>query len=113
MRLNAVWISGVSMLLGLAAPIAPAMAQQGAMEPVPPRRADEGQGPYRKLVIRGAMMVPGDGGPARGPVDIVVEGNRIASIALAGPPGTKLKPDREPRDATREIDATGMWVLPG
>ncbi len=56
---------------------APALAQ-AAMEQVPARGAGEGEGPYPKLVIRGAMMIPGDGGPARGPVDIVVERNRIA-----------------------------------
>ena len=27
------------------------------MEPVPARRADEGQGPFRKLVICGAMLI--------------------------------------------------------
>ena len=105
------WIAGALLAwLGLGG--VPALAEP-AMEQVPARRAGEGEGPYPKLVIRGAMMVPGDGGPPRGPVDIVVEGNRIAGIALAGPPGTPLKPDREPRGATREIDATGMWVLPG
>jgi imidazolonepropionase-like amidohydrolase len=105
------WLAGATIAWALGA-AAPALAQ-AKMEQVPARRAGEGEGPYPKLVIRGAMMVPGDGGPPRGPVDIVIEGNRIRSIDLAGSPGVPLKSDREPRGATREIDATGMWVLPG
>ena len=50
------------------------------MEQVPPRQAGEGEGPYSKLVIRGAMVIKGDGSPPIGPMDIVVEGNRIAYI---------------------------------
>src|SRR5690349_19387947 len=82
-----------------------------AMERVPDRRADEGIGPFRKLVIRGAMLIDGSGAPPLGPVDIVVEGNRIAAIKGAGTPGLPLKPDREPHDAAHEIDATGMYVM--
>ena len=91
----------------------PAIAQGPQMQRVPDRRPDEGAGPYRKLVIRGATLIDGTGAPAKGPVDIVIEGNRIASIAGAGTPGLPLKADREPRDAAHEIDATGMYVLPG
>lgn len=83
------------------------------MEQVPARAAGEGDGPYRKLVIRGAMMIPGDGAPPIGPVDIVVEGNRITGVEPAGTPGVPLEPGRKPKDADREIDATGMWVFPG
>jgi hypothetical protein len=92
-----------------------AVAAQPApgMQTVPDRRAGEGDGPYRKLVIRGATLIDGSGAPPRGPVDIVVEGNRIAEIRGAGTPGLPLSPAREPRDAAREIDATGMYVLPG
>jgi hypothetical protein len=46
-------------------------------------------------------------------VDITIEGNRITSIDQAGTAGMPLKADRNPKDADREIDATGMWVLPG
>jgi hypothetical protein len=94
-----------------------ASAAQGRGEPtmqrVPDRRPGEGLGPYRKLVIRGAMLVDGTGAPPRGPVDIVIEGNRITSVAGAGTPGLPLEPNRAPRDAVHEIDATGMYVLPG
>ena len=83
------------------------------MEQVPARAPGEGAGPYRKLVIRGAMVIPGHGAPPVGPADIVIEGNRIASVELAGTPGLPLKPGREPHGADREIDATGMYVFPG
>jgi amidohydrolase family protein len=91
-------------------------AQQSAppkMERVADRQPGEGDGPYRRLVIRGAMLVDGSGAPPRGPVDIVIAGNRIQSVAGAGTPGLPLAPERPPRGADREIDATGMYVLPG
>ncbi|MEO5972365.1 MAG: amidohydrolase, partial [Sphingomicrobium sp.] len=84
-----------------------------AMERVPERRAGEGAGPYPKLVIRGAMLIDGSGAPPRGPVDIVVAGNRIVSVGVVGTPGLPLEGNREPRDAAREIDASGMYVMPG
>ena len=89
---------------------APAFA---AMLPTPPRGADEGAGPYPTLVIRGVTVIGGDGSPPYGPADIVIAGNRIADILPAGTPGLPLRRDRPPRGATREIDATGMFVLPG
>lgn len=58
-------------------------------------------------------MIDGAGGPPRGPVDITIEGNRIADIHSAGTPGVQLKPDRQPRAFDHEIDATGMYLLPG
>ena len=92
----------------------PAIAQgDPKMEQVPARAPGEGEGPYRKLVIRGAMLIPGHGAPPVGPVDIVIEGNRIATVDLAGTPGLPLKAGRDPGDADREIDATGMYVFPG
>lgn len=81
--------------------------------PAPARKEGEGIGPFRRLVIRGVTMIDGAGGPPRGPVDITIEGNRIASIRSAGTPGVPMKPDREPRDFDHEIDATGMHLLPG
>lgn len=96
--------------IGLAAP---SFAQRAHMEQVPARQPGEGEGPYSKLVIRGATMIKGDGSPPLGPVDIVIEGNRIAAVEPAGTPGVPMRPNRPPRDAVKEIDATGMWVMPG
>ncbi|MGQ0659858.1 amidohydrolase family protein [Sphingosinicella sp.] len=83
------------------------------MERVPDRQPGEGEGPYRRLVIRNATLVDGSGAPPRGPVDIVVAGNRIESIRSAGNPGLPQPQNRPPGDADREIDAAGMTVLPG
>jgi hypothetical protein len=102
------------MMVALAALVTSAGAEaQGGMKRVPDRPAGEGDGPYPTLVIRGATLIDGSGAPPRGPVDIVVKGNRIDSIRPAGSPGLPLRPDREPRGATREIDASGQYVLPG
>ncbi|MDT9599200.1 amidohydrolase family protein [Sphingosinicella rhizophila] len=81
--------------------------------PAPLRRSGEGAGPFRKMVIRGAILIDGTGAPPRGPVDIVVENDRIAEILVAGTPGLPLKDGRAPRDFDYELDATGMYVLPG
>jgi imidazolonepropionase-like amidohydrolase len=96
-----------------AAPQRPAAAQQdNSIRPATARRADEGKGPFKTLVIRGAMLIDGTGAPPRGPVDIVVEGNKIASVRGAGTPGLPLRANRGPQ-AEHEVDATGMYVLPG
>jgi len=102
-------------LAGAALGLQPAgQAQERAvMERVPDRQSGEGEGPYRRLVIRNATMVDGSGAPPRGPVDIVIAGNRIESIRSAGTPGLPIRSARPPGDADREIDATGMTVLPG
>ena len=86
---------------------------RGQYVPAPPRTSDESVGPFRKLVIRGATLIDGTGAPPRGPVDIVIEGNKIVAVTQAGWPGLPMKPQREPRDADYELDATGMYVMPG
>lgn len=79
----------------------------------PPR--NEGDGPYPQLIIRGAIMINGTGAPATGPVDIVIEQNRIVSIHNVGNPGAPINPDSRPRlqEGGKEINADGMYVLPG
>jgi imidazolonepropionase-like amidohydrolase len=83
------------------------------INPAPNRGPDEGRGPFKILVIRGAMLIDGTGAPPQGPVDIVIENNRIKAIRSAGTPGLPLKPNREPQNPDHEIDAAGMYVLPG
>jgi imidazolonepropionase-like amidohydrolase len=114
-------LGAAAMAVVLAGAGAPATAQTAkapaeakpTMNPAPARRANEGLGPYRKLVIRGVTLIDGTGAPPRGPVDIVIENDKIAEVRQAGWPGLALKADREPRDAVHEIDATGMYALPG
>ena len=56
--------------------------------PAPPRA--EGEGPYSKLIIRGVILVDGTGAPPVGPLDIVVEKNRITQIQTVGYPGLPI-----------------------
>ena len=81
--------------------------------PAPNRNA--GEGPYTQLIIRGATIINGTGAPALGPVDIVIENNRIVKIVTVGAEGAKINPARRPKLAAngKEIDATGMYALPG
>src|SRR5262245_4552327 len=74
----------------------PPAAQRGiANEPAPgdptvaPAR-HEGDGPFPRLIIRGATLIDGTGGPPRGPVDIVIEGNQITQVASVGYPGVRI-----------------------
>ena len=41
-----------------------------------------GEGPFPQLIIRGVTLISGDGAPPRGPIDIVVENNKIVNIQL-------------------------------
>jgi imidazolonepropionase-like amidohydrolase len=83
------------------------------VEPGPDRKAGEGEGPFERLIIRGATMIDGAGAPAQGPVDIVIAGNRIEEIRSVGFPKVPIRDEGRPKGATREIDAHGMYVLPG
>ena len=76
---------------------------------------DHSEGPFNQLIIRGATLINGNGAPPTGPVDIVVEGNRISKVAVVGYPGVEISPSDRPSLAKggKEIDASGMYVLPG
>ena len=88
-----------------------AQSNRDGIAPGPDRA--EGDGPYDRLVIRGATVIDGAGGPPRGPVDIVIEGNRIASIRGVGYPGVAINEERRPEKGDYEIDAHGSYVMPG
>lgn len=75
--------------------------------------AQEGEGQYGRLVLRGAYIIDGTGAPAYGPADVVVEKNRITEIKVVGTPGNPIKPEGRPAKGDREIDATGKYILPG
>ncbi|MDA8658950.1 amidohydrolase family protein [Luminiphilus sp.] len=84
---------------------------------IPPRA--EGQGQYDQLIIRGAYLIDGTGAPATGPVDVVVEKDRIALVTTVGTPGIAIDPASRPKLVdqpnlnVREIDAHGKYLLPG
>ena len=76
---------------------------------------NEGDGPYTQLIIRGVTLINSTGAPPLGPVDIVVENNRIASIRVVGSPGLPINPTRRPKlvDGGKELNAEGMYLMPG
>ena len=76
---------------------------------------NQGEGPYDQLIIRGATLINGNGAPPIGPVDIVVEKNRITEVKSVGYPGVAIDPGKRPvlKPGGREIMASGMYVLPG
>ncbi len=83
-----------------------------AQIPAAPTRA-EGDGPYGRLILRGGILIDGTGAPPIGPVDIVVEGDRITQIKNVGYPGAPIRDEDRPDPADRELDVTGMYILPG
>jgi len=75
----------------------------------------EGEGPWPQLIIRGVTLVNGNGAPPLGPVDIVVEENKIVKIETVGYPGVEIKEKDRPKlkDGGKELDASGMYLMPG
>lgn len=88
-------------------------AQLPTMEETTRRQADEGDGPHDRLILRGGTYIDGAGGPPVGPVDIVIENDRIAEIRTVGYPMAPINEQQRPQGATREIDVSGMYILPG
>jgi hypothetical protein len=75
----------------------------------------EGEGPWPQLIIRGVTLINSTGAPPIGPVDIVVENNRIVNIANVGAPGVSIDTKRRPqlKEGGKELQAEGMYLLPG
>lgn len=62
---------------------------------------------YDRLVIRNVIVVDGKGTPPRGPLDVIIEGNKIQSVRGAARRGNPYKKEKH------VIDGTGMYLLPG
>jgi imidazolonepropionase-like amidohydrolase len=87
----------------IAAVVSPLAAQtKGVTHGVRPER----------LVIRNATIIDGNGTPARGPADIVLEGHTITDIVYLDPVAVARGGARRPAGDI-QIDATGKYVLPG
>ncbi len=67
-----------------------------ALRPGTGAQAGRRCGPLSTVGDTRVTMIDGAGGPPRGPVDITIEGHRIANIRSAGTPGVPLQPDRAP-----------------
>ena len=106
----ALWVIGLALA---AASSARAESDKPDVAPAPPRA--EGEGPYSQLILRGVTVIPGTGSPAIGPMDLVIEDNRIARIESAGAPGAPSAAEQRPklREGGRELDLTGHYVMPG
>src|SRR5580698_2891309 len=66
----------------------------------------------RRLLIHNATVIDGNGTPASGPKDIVVENNIITNV-IALDPVAVGRGARGGAAADAVIDATGKYVLPG
>jgi len=101
----------------------PAAAQEEPEErpETSPRGAEEGEGPFDRLILRGVTMIDGTGAPPQGPVDIVIENDRIVAVESVGYPGVEIDEDRRPDlevegapgATVREMDLAGRYVMPG
>jgi imidazolonepropionase-like amidohydrolase len=94
---------------------------QAGLNGAPDRRANEGAGPFNRMVIRNVMIIDGTGAPPYGPMNVIVSGNRIQAIQGAGTPGVP-QPATPPAGrggraggapADHVIDGTGMYLMPG
>lgn len=75
----------------------------------------DGDGPYTQLIIRGITLINGTGAPPMGPIDIVIENNRIVQIQGVGSPGLPINQNRRPalKAGGKELNCEGMYALPG
>jgi amidohydrolase family protein len=88
-------------------------AQASGDSKAPDRKT--GKGPYKRLILRGGIVINGEGAPARGPMDIIIENDRITQITNVGNPGVPIKASRRvpARKGDVEIDLEGQYILPG
>ncbi len=62
---------------------------------------------YDRLVIRNVVIIDGNGTPPSGPVDIIIEGNKISSVQRAS------RDEKAYESEQHVLDGTGMYLLPG
>jgi hypothetical protein len=75
---------------------------------------NEGEGPFTQLIIRGVILINGTGAPPSGPMDIVIEKNRIVQIAGVGsgiPISSRTRPQL--KESGKELNCEGMYAMPG
>lgn len=73
-----------------------------------------GEGPFERLILRGVIVVNGEGAPPTGPADVLIEGNRISQIRNLGiyePVPEDARIPIMPGDRVLQLD--GHYLLPG
>jgi imidazolonepropionase-like amidohydrolase len=86
------------------------LAPHAQTPPAAPAHAAPGKAPthaqaVKRLRITNAMVIPGSGVPAYGPVDILIEDGLIARVGV--------DPNKRWPAADAVIDASGKYVMPG
>jgi imidazolonepropionase-like amidohydrolase len=106
-------VMALALLAAVIASPRAAAEEPESIEAAPAR--SEGQGPYPRLILRGLTLINGTGAPPRGPVDIVIAGNRIEDVVSVGYPGVPIDEGKRPGvgDDGREIDLSGHYAMPG
>jgi imidazolonepropionase-like amidohydrolase len=82
--------------------------------PAEPPDRYRGEGPHERLVLRGVTIVNGEGAPAVGPMDVLIEGNRITEMRSLGilfptPPERRIPV----LEGDRVLELDGHFLLPG
>lgn len=109
-------LSAIGLSCALIAGNAIAQAEKVQPNPNPGETRSFGElaeGPYERLVIRNVMVIPGHGGPARGPFDILVTGNVISEIRRFDPLAEPAADDEPRLTGDRVIEGDGKYVMPG
>src|SRR5688572_23661110 len=68
---------------------------------IPPRAPQDST----ELILRGVTLIGGTGAAARGPVDVVVRGQRVVRIASLG--------DYRQPPTAKVVEAAGRYLIPG
>ena len=82
--------------------------------PLPAPDRQRGEGPFERLILRGVTIVNGEGAPPIGPMDVLIEGNRISEIRGLGLYQPVPEADRIPvLPGDRVMELSGHYLLPG
>ncbi|MAD73417.1 MAG: amidohydrolase [Rheinheimera sp.] len=103
-----------TLLLVISTSCLPVLANETERTPSAPERS-QGDGPYKRLILRGGTLISGEGAPAIGPVDIVIENDRITQVNVVGYPDVPVLTEGRLKagPADTEMDISGMYILPG